>query len=127
MNLRIIDTPRAPQAIGTYSQAVRAGDAVYISGQLGIDPASGELVKGDVNAEIRRIFDNLQAIANAAGGSLANAVKLNVFVTDLSYSGTVNSIMSQYFSKPFPARVAVGVASLARGARVEIDCILAFA
>src|SRR5580692_8364074 len=124
MSLQIIETARAPQAIGTYSQAVRAGDTVYVSGQLAIDPATGRLVTGDIDAEIRHVFDNLQAIAKAAGGSLANAAKLSVFLTDLTHFGKVNEIMAQYFSKPFPARAAVGVAQLTRGARVEIECVL---
>jgi len=126
MSLQIIETTRAPQAIGTYSQAVRTGDTVYVSGQLAIDPATGQLVTGDIDAEIRRVFDNLQAIAIASGGSLANVAKLSVFLTDLSHFGKVNEIMAQYFSKPFPARAAVGVAQLTRGARVEIECVLAF-
>lgn len=124
MNPQIIATPRAPQAIGTYSQAVRSGDTVYVSGQLGLDPATGQLVNTDVAAELRRVFDNLQAIAKAAGGSLADVVKLSVFLTDVAYSAQVNEVMAEYFSEPFPARAAVGVAQLARGARVEIDCVL---
>ena len=125
MSLQIIETSRAPQAIGTYSQAIRTGDTVYVSGQLPIDPATGQLVNGGIDAEIRRVFDNLQAIAKAAGGSLANVAKLGVFLTDVANSGRVNEIMAQYFSKPFPARAAVGVAQLTRGARVEIECVLA--
>ena len=125
MTLQIIETAHAPQAVGTYSQAVRSGDTVYVSGQLAIDPATGHLVTGDIDAEIRRVFDNLKAIANAAGGSLANVAKLSVFLTDVANAGKVNEIMAQYFSKPFPARAAVGVAQLTRGARVEIDCVLA--
>jgi reactive intermediate/imine deaminase len=126
MDLQVIETAHAPQAIGTYSQAIRAGDTLYVSGQLAIDPASGKLVSGNIDAEIRQVFDNLQAIAQAAGGSLANAVKLTVFLTGLEHSSKVNEIMATYFSKPFPARAAVGVAELTRGARVEIDCVLAF-
>jgi reactive intermediate/imine deaminase len=122
---QIIKTPHAPQAIGTYSQAVRIGDTVYVSGQLPLDPATGELVAGDVDAEIHRVFENLAAIAKAAGGSLANMAKLSVYLTDVAHSGNVNEIMAQYVSPPYPARAAVGVAALARGARVEIDCILA--
>jgi len=125
MSLQIIETARAPQAIGTYSQAIRTGDTVYVSGQLPIDPATGQLVNGDIDAEIRRVFENLQAIAKAAGGSLADVAKLSVYLTDIANAGKVNEIMAQYFSKPFPARAAVGVAQLARGARVEIDCVLA--
>jgi reactive intermediate/imine deaminase len=125
MSLQIIQTPSAPPAIGSYSQAVRSGDTVYVSGQLPIDPATGQLVTGDIDAEIHRVFDNLQAIAKAAGGSFANVAKLNVFLTDIAHSGKVDKIMAQYFSKPFPARAAVGVAQISRGARVEIECVLA--
>jgi reactive intermediate/imine deaminase len=125
MSLQLIQTANAPQAIGPYSQAVRTGGTVYVSGQLAIDPATGQLVTGDIDAEIRRVFDNLQAIAKASGGSLADVVKLSVFLTDLSHFSKVNEIMAQYFSKPFPARAAVGVAQLTRGARVEIECVLA--
>jgi reactive intermediate/imine deaminase len=125
MSLQIIQTANAPQSIGPYSQAVRTGGTVYVSGQLAIDPATGQLVTGDIDAEIRRVFDNLQAIARASGGSLADVVKLSVFLTDLSHFSKVNEIMAQYFSKPFPARAAVGVAQLTRGARVEIECVLA--
>lgn len=123
----IIQTSRAPQAIGTYSQAVRAGDTVYISGQIPLDPATGVLVSGDIEAEIRRVFDNLKAIAEAAGGTLANAVKLSVFLTDMTHFAKVNEIMATYFKTPYPARAAVGVASLPRGARVEMECILSLA
>jgi reactive intermediate/imine deaminase len=124
MQRQIIDTPLAPKAIGTYSQAVRAGDTVYISGQIPLDPASGQLVSGDIEAEIRRVFDNITAIAKAAGGSLAQAVKLTVFLTDLAHFPKVNEVMATYFSEPYPARAAVGVAALPRGARVEVECIL---
>jgi reactive intermediate/imine deaminase len=123
----IVQTSRAPQAIGTYSQAVRAGDTVYISGQIPIDPATGVLVSGDIEAEIRRVFDNLKAIAEAAGGTLANAVKLSVFLTDMAHFPKVNEIMATYFTSPYPARAAVGVAALPRGARVEMECILSLA
>jgi len=125
MPRQIIQTTHAPAAIGTYSQAVRVGDTVYISGQLPLDPSTGEPVTGDIDAEIHRVFENLKAIAQAAGGSLANAAKFSVFLTDLEQSGKVNEIMAQYVSQPYPARAAVGVASLARGAHVEIECILA--
>jgi len=124
MQRKIIHSDRAPKAIGTYSQAVRAGDTVYVSGQIPIDPASGALISGDIDAEIRRVFDNLQAIAQAAGGSLADVVKLGVFLTDLAHFAKVNEIMAIYFSEPYPARAAIGVAALPRGARVEMECIL---
>jgi reactive intermediate/imine deaminase len=124
MTRQIIHTMNAPQAIGTYSQAVRAGDALYISGQIPLDPASGTLITGDIDAEIRRVFDNLAAIAKAAGGSLADAVKVTVFLTDLGHFARVNEIMATYFEQPYPARAAVGVSALPRGARVEMECIL---
>jgi reactive intermediate/imine deaminase len=123
----VIQTSKAPEAIGTYSQAVRAGDLVFCSGQIPLDPATGVLVTGDIEAEIRRVFDNLSAVAEAAGGSLANTVKLNVFLTDLAHFGKVNEIMATYFTAPYPARAAVGVASLPRGARVEMECVLSLA
>jgi reactive intermediate/imine deaminase len=125
MNRSIISTPNAPSAIGTYSQAVRTGDTVYVSGQIPLDPATMQLVTGDIDAEIRRVFDNLKAIAEAAGGGLDHAVKVNVFLTDLSHFARVNEIMATYFQQPYPARAAVGVAALPRGARVEMECILA--
>jgi reactive intermediate/imine deaminase len=125
MTRQIIRTPHAPGAIGTYSQAVRVGDTVYVSGQIPLDPATGQLVAGDIEAEIRRVFENLKAIAAAAGGSLAEVAKLTVFLTDLGHFGKVNEIMATYFSEPYPARAAVGVAALPRGARVEMECILA--
>jgi reactive intermediate/imine deaminase len=124
MTRQIIHTADAPQAIGTYSQAVRVGQTVYVSGQIPLDPATGTLVSGDIDAEIRRVFDNLAAIARAAGGSLHNAGKVNVFLTDLAHFATVNSIMVEYFPEPWPARAAVGVAQLPRGARVEVEGIL---
>jgi reactive intermediate/imine deaminase len=123
----IIQTPRAPQAIGTYSQAVRAGDTVYVSGQIPLDPATGVLISGDIEAEIRRVFENLKAIAEAAGGTLAQVVKLTVFLTDMTHFAKVNEIMATYFTAPYPARAAVGVAALPRGARVEMECILSLA
>lgn len=125
MSREIIHTPRAPQAIGTYSQAVRVGSTVYVSGQIPLDPATGELVTGDIEAEIRRVFENLKAIAEAAGGSLASVAKLTVFLTDLTHFAKVNEIMATYFAAPYPARAAIGVAQLPRGARVEAECILA--
>ena len=124
MTRQIISTPDAPQAIGTYSQAVRVGPAVYISGQIPLDPATGQLVSGEIDTEIRRVFDNLAAIAKAAGGSLRHAVRVTVYLTDLVHFAKVNEIMAQYFPQPWPARAAIGVAQLPRGARVEIDCIL---
>jgi len=124
MPRQIIHTKNAPQAIGTYSQAVRAGDFVYLSGQIPLDPATMQLVSGDIEAEITRVFENLKAVAAAAGGSLAHAVKVNVFLTDLTHFAKVNEIMAKYCPEPFPARAAVGVAQLPRGARVEIECIL---
>jgi reactive intermediate/imine deaminase len=123
----IIETHRAPQAIGTYSQAVRAGDIVYVSGQIPLDPATGMLVSGDIEAEIRRVFENLRAIAEAAGGTLQDVVKLTVFLTDLDCFPKVNEIMATFFTPPFPARAVVGVAALPRGARVEMECILSLA
>jgi reactive intermediate/imine deaminase len=124
MTRQIISTPDAPQAIGTYSQAVRVGPTVYISGQIALDPATGQLVSGDIESEIRRVFDNLSAIAKAAGGSLRHAARVTVYLTDLVHFAKVNEIMAQYFPQPWPARAAIGVAQLPRGARVEIDCIL---
>jgi reactive intermediate/imine deaminase len=124
MTRQTLHTDKAPQAIGPYSQAVRAGDTVYLSGQIPLDPQTMQLVSGDIDAEIRRVFENLKAVAEAAGGSLANAVKVNVFLTDLAHFARVNEIMATYCSKPYPARAAIGVAQLPRGARVEIECIL---
>lgn len=121
---KVIHTDQAPQAIGTYSQAVRAGDLVFLSGQIPLDPATGQMVAGDIEAEIRRVFDNLSAVATAAGGSLAHVVKVNVFLTDLANFAKVNEVMATYFKAPYPARAAVGVASLPRGARVEVECVL---
>lgn len=119
----IISTTNAPGAIGTYSQAVKVGGTVYLSGQIGLDPASLQLVDG-VEAQIHQVFKNLSAVCEAAGGSLADIVKLNVFLTDLGNFAKVNEIMSQYFREPYPARAAVGVASLPRGALVEADGVL---
>jgi len=124
MSRQIIHTDRAPKAIGTYSQAVRAGDTVYLSGQIPLDPATMELVTGDIEKEIRRVFDNLAAVAEAAGASLAQAVKVNVFLTDLAHFAKVNEVMAAYIPQPYPARAAVGVAQLPRGARVEIEAVL---
>jgi reactive intermediate/imine deaminase len=124
MTRSIIKTSHAPGAIGTYSQAVRVGDTVYVSGQIPLDPATGQLISGDIEAEITRVFENLKAIATAAGGSLADVVKLSIFLTDLGCFAQVNQIMATYFSEPYPARAAVGVSALPRGARVEMECIL---
>ena len=124
MTREIIHTDRAPKAIGPYSQAVRAGNTVYLSGQIPLDPKTMELVDGDIEKEIRQVFENLKAVAEASGGSLAKAVKVNVFLTDLANFTKVNDIMAQYCSQPYPARAAVGVAQLPRGARVEIECVL---
>ena len=124
MQRQIIETAQAPKPIGAYSQAVRVLDTVYVSGQIPLDPVSGQLVSGDIEAEIRQVFENLKAVAEAAGGSLANAVKVNVFLTDLGHFAKVNEIMATYCTQPFPARAAVGVAQLPRGARVEIECVL---
>ena len=124
MSKQIIRTKHAPQAIGTYSQAVRVGDTVYLSGQIPLDPATMQLVSGDIEAEIRRVFENLRAVAEAAGATLAQAVKVTVFLTDLAHFAKVNEVMAQYFSEPYPARVSLGVAQLPKGARVEIDCVL---
>ncbi|HMD58607.1 MAG TPA: RidA family protein [Steroidobacteraceae bacterium] len=121
---RIIRTDHAPAAIGTYSQAVAVGSTVYVSGQIPLDPATGTLVTGSIDAEIRRAFDNLLAIAQAAGGSLDDAVKVTLYLTDLGHFPQVNQIMAEYFQEPYPARATVGVASLPRGARIEMDCIL---
>ena len=121
---KTIHTQAAPQAIGSYSQAVQVGDTVYLSGQIPLDPATMQLVTGDIHAEIRRVFDNLGAIATATGGSLANAVKLTVYLTDMALFTAVSEVMTSYFTAPYPARVTVGVAQLPRGARVEIEGIL---
>jgi len=119
-----IHTPRAPAAIGPYSQAIRAGNTVYLSGQIPLDPKTMELVKGDMRAQIRQVFDNLAAVAGAAGGSLANAVRITVYLTDLANFPIVNEIMAEYCKEPYPARAAIGVAQLPRGAAVEVDGIL---
>ena len=120
----IISTPLAPAAIGTYSQAVKVGNTVYLSGQIGLDPASMQLVEG-IDAQVRRVFDNLKAVTEAAGGGMSDIVKLNVFLIDLANFALVNTIMAEYFTQPYPARAAVGVASLPRGALVEADGVMA--
>ena len=127
MTREIIQTDRAPQAIGTYSQAVRSGNTVYMSGQIPLIPESMELVEGDMEAQIRRVFDNLSAVAEAAGGSLADVVKLNVFLPDLGHFAIVNAVMAEYFQPPYPARAAVGVAALPKGAQVEMDAVMELA
>jgi reactive intermediate/imine deaminase len=124
MSRTIISTPLAPKAIGTYSQAVKCASTVYVSGQIPLDPNTGELVAGDMDAQIRRVFDNLNAIIQAAGGSFADVAKLNVFLIDLSHFALVNKVMSEYFKEPYPARAALGVAALPKGAQVEMDCVV---
>jgi reactive intermediate/imine deaminase len=124
MPREIISTPHAPGAIGTYSQAVKCGNTVYLSGQIPLDPATGALVEGAFEVHARRVFENLKALAMASGGTLADVAKLNVFLTDLSNFAEVNRIMAEYFSQPYPARAAVGVAALPRGSVVEMDAIL---
>lgn len=124
MSKRIIATPNAPQAIGTYSQAVRVGDTVYLSGQIGLQPATMQMAEG-IEDQIHQVFQNLRAVAEAAGGGLGDMVKLNVFLTDLAHFAKVNEIMAQYFQPPYPARAAVGVKELPRGALVEADGVMA--
>ncbi len=123
MSRSIVSTSSAPAAIGTYSQAVRAGDTVYVSGQIGLDPLTMQMAEG-FEAQTVRVFDNLKAVAEAAGGSLADAVKLTIYLTDLSHFAKVNEVMARYFAEPYPARAAVGVKELPRGALVEADAIL---
>ena len=124
MTKQAIATAAAPQAIGTYSQAVRAGDTVYLSGQIPLNPQTMALETGDMRAQITRVFENLRAVARAAGGDLKDVVKLNVYLTDLAHFALVNEVMAQYFSEPYPARAAIGVAALPKGAAVEMDAIL---
>jgi reactive intermediate/imine deaminase len=119
-----IHTKEAPAAIGTYSPGIRVGDTVYLSGQIPLDPKTMQLVTGDTRAEIKQVFDNLAAVAEAAGGSLADAVRVTIYLTDLKNFALVNDVMAQYFSEPYPARAAIGVAALPRGASVEADAIL---
>ena len=126
MSKQIIHTANAPQALGTYSQAVKVGSTVYLSGQIGLDPQSMELQDG-IEAQIHQVFKNLSAVAQASGGSLADVAKINIFLTDLSHFALVNTIMANYFSQPYPARAAVGVASLPRGALVEADGVIELA
>jgi reactive intermediate/imine deaminase len=120
----IISTPNAPKAIGIYSQAVKSGNTVYVSGQIPLDPVSGELVQSSIEAQIRRVFDNLKAIVTAAGASFAQVAKVNVYLTDLGNFATLNKIMAEYFTEPYPARAAVQVSALPKGAQVEIDCVV---
>lgn len=127
MSREIIQTERAPQAIGTYSQAVRCGNTVYLSGQIPLLPDTMELLEGDMQAQIRQVFDNLSAVAEAAGGSLADVAKLNVFLPDLGHFAIVNEVMAEYFTPPYPARAAVGVAALPRGSQVEMDAVMELA
>jgi reactive intermediate/imine deaminase len=124
MTRKTIHTPKAPKAIGPYSQAVAAGGAVYLSGQIGLDPASGELVKGGIESEARRVFTNLAAVAEASGASLAAAVKVTIYLEDFSHFAVVNGIMQEFFAEPYPARVTIAAAGLPRGAAIEVDCIL---
>ena len=124
MTRQIIHTTQAPQAIGTYSQAVRVGDTVYLSGQIPTDPATGELVTGEVRLQAQRAFGNLRAIALAAGTTLDAAVRVTIYLTDLRHFAVINETMAQYFHEPYPARVTIGVAALPRGAQIEVDCIL---
>jgi reactive intermediate/imine deaminase len=120
----IIHTDRAPQAIGPYSQAVRAGNTVYLSGQTPLDPATGEMVDGDIAAQARRVFDSLQAVCEAAGSSFADIVRVGIYLTDLANFAAVNGVMKEYFREPYPARSTIGVRELPRGAQVEVDAVL---
>jgi 2-iminobutanoate/2-iminopropanoate deaminase len=124
MSRQIISTPKAPKAIGAYSQAVRVGTTVYLSGQIPLDPATGEMIQCDVEAQVRRVFENLKAIVSAAGGSFAQAVKMTVYLIDFADFAALNKVMAEYFSEPYPARVTVQVAGLPRSARVEIDLVV---
>ena len=124
MSKQAIDTPKAPAAIGTYSQAIRAGGAIWLSGQLPLDPATGQLLTGEMREQVRQVFRNLATVAEAAGSSLDHAVKVTVFLTDLSHFAVVNEVMAEFFARPYPARAAIGVASLPRGATVEADAVL---
>jgi reactive intermediate/imine deaminase len=125
MMKQIISTPDAPSAIGTYSQAVRVGNTIWVSGQIPLDPSTMEMIQGDMEAQIRRVFENLKAIVRAGGASLDEVAKVTVFLLDLSHFALVNKVMAEYFREPYPARAAVGVAALPRGAAVEVECIVA--
>ena len=122
--MRSITTPEAPAAIGTYSQAVRAGDTVYLSGQIPLDPKTMKLIDGDIEAQVRRVFDNLRAVCREAGGDFDRVARVTVYLTDLANFAKVNEVMAAYFNEPYPARAALGVASLPRGAQVEIDAVM---
>jgi reactive intermediate/imine deaminase len=124
VNKTEINTQNAPAAIGTYSQAIQVGNLVFVSGQIPLNPETGTLIEGDISQQIDQVFKNLKAVAEAAGASLQNAVKITVYLTDLSHFATVNEIMNGYFEQPYPARAALGVASLPKGAAVEADAIL---
>lgn len=124
MAREIIHSDKAPKAIGTYSQAVKIADTVYLSGQIPLVPETMELVEGDMETQISRVFDNLSAVAEAAGGSLADIAKLNIFLTDLGHFSVVNEVMASYFQQPYPARAAIGVAALPKGAQVEMDAVM---
>ena len=124
MSREIIQTDKAPQAIGSYSQAVKVGKTVYLSGQIPLQPETMELVEGDIEVHIRRVFDNLQAVCEAAGGSLQDIAKLNVFLPDLGNFAAVNKVMAEYFEQPYPARAAIGVAALPKDAQVEMDGVM---
>ena len=124
MSRQIISTDKAPKAIGPYSQAVRVGNTVYLSGQIHLDPATGELVTGDITAKARRVFENLTAVCAAAGGSLAQVVRVGIYLTDLANFAAVNAVMAEYCKEPYPARSTIGVASLPKGAEVEVDAVL---
>jgi reactive intermediate/imine deaminase len=124
MSRSIISTEKAPAAIGPYSQAVRAGNTVYFSGQIPLDPATGALVEGDITAQTRRVFDNLTAVAAAAGGSLAQIVRVGIYVTDLTNFAAVNAVMAEYFQQPYPARSTIEVSGLPKAAQVEVDAVM---
>lgn len=124
MSREIISTPHAPKAVGTYSQAVKCGKTVYVSGQIALDPATGAMLQSSIEVEIRRVFDNLKAIVGAAGGDFSKIAKVNVFLTDLGNFATLNKIMAEYFVEPYPARAAIQVAALPKGANVEMDCVV---
>jgi reactive intermediate/imine deaminase len=124
MSRSIIATERAPAAIGPYSQAVRAGNTVYFSGQIPLDPATGALVEGDIRAQTRRVFDNLTAVAEAAGGSLAQIVRVGIYVVDLGHFAEVNAVMAEYFQTPYPARSTIEVSALPKAAQVEVDAVM---